>query len=335
MSFGEIASIVVGQHVVRWGQHEVEVDPAVAEGSERFEARHPTRLASSRLPERNIGTKTGLDWQDDEVTERLLLCDLDGVIWLAHRPIPGSVEAVAALRAASWRVVFVTNNSFSPVSEVEESLASIGIPAAGDVVTSSLAGATLVASGERVLVCGGPGIVEAVTGRGATIVAPADADDDPSSLDVVIVGFHRDFDYDTMRRASAAVRAGARLIGTNDDATYPTPDGPIPGGGSILAAVATAAGVSPIVAGKPHEPMAATVRELTGGVSTSAVMVGDRPSTDGLFAHTLGCRYALVRSGVVAPGAPLDLDGDVTGIDVHIDAADLAGVVGVLGVSIR
>lgn len=266
--------------------------------------------------------------------DRLLLCDLDGVIWLAHRPIAGSVEAVAAMRAAGWRVVFVTNNSSSPLTMVEESLAAIGIPAAGDVVTSALAGATLVDAGERVLVCGGPGIVEAVTRRGASVVSAADVDAAPDRIDAVVVGFHRDFDYEAMRRAAAAVRAGARLIGTNDDATYPTPEGPIPGGGSILAAVATASGVDPIVAGKPHGAMADTVRRLTGGVPSGAVMVGDRPSTDGLFARTLRCRYALVRSGVIAPGARLDLDGDID-VDVHIDADDLAGVARTLGVSVR
>lgn len=267
------------------------------------------------------------------MSDRLVLCDLDGVIWLAHRPIPGSVEAVAALRDASWRVVFVTNNSFSPVSAVEDSLAAIGIPAEGDVITSAVAGATLVERDERVLVCGGPGIVEAVTRRGATVVPHGEVDQDPRAVDAVIVGFHRDFDYETMRRASASVRAGARLIGTNDDATYPTPDGPIPGGGSILAAVATAAGVAPLVAGKPHEPMAVAVRELVGGVSSGAVMVGDRPSTDGRFARTLQCRYALVRSGVIAPGARLDLDGAADDVDVHFDVADLAGVARALSVT--
>ena len=271
-------------------------------------------------------------WQDGPVNDRLVLCDLDGVVWLAHRPIPGSVEAIAALRAFGWRVVFVTNNSFSPVSAVEASLASVGIPAEGDVVTSASAGATLVEPGERVLVCGGPGIAEAVIARGAEVVSHGEVDAGRGRLDAVVVGFHRDFDYEIMRRASGAVRAGARLIGTNDDATYPTPKGPIPGGGSILAAIATASGVAPIVAGKPHGPMAAAVRELTGGVSSSAVMVGDRPSTDGRFARTLGCRYALVRSGVIAPGARLDLDGDVSDVDVHFDVADLASLADALSV---
>jgi glycerol 3-phosphatase-2 len=214
--------------------------------------------------------------------------DLDGVIWLADQPLPGAADAVARLRAAGERVLFVTNNSYARVGDQEAKLARFGIPAQGDVVTSAMAGATLVEAGERVLVCGGPGIVEAVRGRGAEPVHEGDAD-------VVAVGFHRDFDYERLRVAMQAIRGGARLVATNDDATYPTPDGPIPGGGSIVAAVAYASGVTPVVAGKPYQPMADLVRTLAGGDGT---VVGDRPDTDGVFAKTIGYRFALVLSGV-------------------------------------
>jgi ribonucleotide monophosphatase NagD (HAD superfamily) len=94
-----------------------------------------------------------------------------------------------------------------------------------------------------------------------------------------------------------AIRAGARFIATNEDATYPTPDGPIPGCGSLVAAFAAASGVAPIVAGKPHEPMAAVVQRVLGS-TPGDIMVGDRPDTDGLFASRLGCRFGLVMSGV-------------------------------------
>jgi 4-nitrophenyl phosphatase len=107
-------------------------------------------------------------------------------------------------------------------------------------------------------------------------------------------------------RLTAAVRAvvaGARLIGTNDDATYPTPDGPLPGGGSLLAAVAYASGATPAVAGKPYKAAAELVRRRLGEV---AVMVGDRPETDGRFAERLGAKYAIVRSGVTPPGVRVD-----------------------------
>jgi HAD superfamily hydrolase (TIGR01450 family) len=248
-----------------------------------------------------------------------VLCDLDGVIWLAHVPIPGSVDAVARLRASGRRVLFVTNNSSALIAEQEAALESIGVPARGDVLTSAVAAAALVDEGERVLVCGGPGIAEAVMARGAVPLAG----DDPAGVDAdaVLVGFHRNFDYERMRIAATAARRGARLIGTNDDATYPTPAGPIPGGGAILASVSTASGRQPVVAGKPYPPMAAAVRHVLGEVAADHLLVvGDRGSTDGAFAVTLGCPFALVRTGVTLPG-------DEVAVPVAVDADDFAAVV--------
>ncbi|MCO4859934.1 hypothetical protein MKD49_25885, partial [Herbaspirillum sp. WGmk3] len=80
-------------------------------------------------------------------------------------------------------------------------------------------------------------------------------------VDAVVVGLYLDFDYQKLTALSGAIRNGATFIATNDDATYPTPRGPVPGGGAIVAAVATAAGAAPIITGKPFEPMAALVRQ--------------------------------------------------------------------------
>ena len=249
---------------------------------------------------------------------RFVLCDLDGVVWLARQPIPGAPEAIARLRASGRRVLFVTNNSFALLGEQEAALATIGVPAVDDVTTSAQAAAFLVEPGETVLVCGGPGVYEAIAARNATPIAEGAAD-------AVIVGFHRDFDYERLRIASDAVRKGARLLATNDDATYPTPAGLIPGGGAILAAVATASGSTPTIAGKPYPPMAALVRQRCGPEfsSRTAVMVGDRWSTDGRFAEALGCPFVLVRTGVTAHGATLD--GSAA-----MDLPDLAAVADVI-----
>ncbi len=220
-----------------------------------------------------------------------VVLDLDGVVWLADRPIPGASDAVARLRAGGHRVVFVSNNSFSPVADVEQKLEGFGIAAAGDVLTSAVAAASLVKPGDRVFLCAGPGAAEALTKVGAVVVTDGDAD-------AVVVGFHRSFDYEELVRACTAVRRGAKLIGTNDDVTYPTPEGPIPGGGAILAAVVAGSGVTAVVAGKPYEPMADLVRTELGADLDGAVMVGDRPDTDGRFARAIGCRFGLVFSGV-------------------------------------
>lgn len=254
---------------------------------------------------------------------RTVLCDLDGVVWLARQAIPGAAEAIASIRSTGRRVVFVTNNSVATEAVLVDALGAIDVPAEGDVVSSAMAAAGLLEEGARVLVAGESGILEAVERRGCTAV-PNDGSRAPEDVDAVLVGLHRDFDYGRLARASTAVREGARFIATNDDATFPTPTGLDPGGGSIVAAVATAAGVDPVIAGKPHPPMADIIAEMLGTVGSAPpdlLMVGDRPSTDGRFAETLGCPYALVRTGVVVPGAS-------PGGEAHItyDEPDLAGL---------
>ncbi len=223
-----------------------------------------------------------------------------------HQPIAGSIEAIAALRERGHRILFVTNNSSAVIADQEAKLASMGVPARGDVCTSAQAAGTLLRVGERVMVAGGPGVCEAVEAAGAIVVSRSGdgiQNGEDSSIDqnieTVIVGYHNTFNYRSMSRAATAVRRGARLIGTNDDATYPTPNGLIPGGGAILAAVATAAGVRAIIAGKPHPPMGDHVRDvLQMSDLSSAWMVGDRDSTDGAFARSINARFALVLSGV-------------------------------------
>lgn len=229
----------------------------------------------------------------------VVLCDLDGVVWLSHEPIDGAPEAVRLLRSSGRRVLFVTNNSHPTTSEIERRLDAVGIPAVGDVVTSAQAAARLLRGDESVLVCGGPGIVEEVARRGCRVSQCHKSTNPEDVYDAVVVGFHREFDYAVMDKASAAIRAGARFIATNLDPTYPTPSGLIPGGGAIVSAISTASGSTPVVAGKPHLPLAQVVRELCPDIPPSRMlMVGDRLSTDKEFAAMLGCRFALVLSGV-------------------------------------
>lgn len=226
-------------------------------------------------------------------------CDLDGVVWRGEEPIPGAAAAIARIRGAGLRVAFITNNSSGRVGDYLAKLARMGVEAApADVLTSAQAAAALlrreVAPGSRVLACAGPGVVEACAEAGFEVVtAPPAA--------AVVVGFHRDFDFDRLATAADAVRAGARFVATNADPTYPVPGGLLPGAGAIVAAVATAAGRDPEVAGKPNAATVALVRERFGD---QGVVVGDRPSTDGALATALGWPFALVLSGVA--GSPAE-----------------------------
>lgn len=237
--------------------------------------------------------------------------DLDGVVWLTGEPLPGAADGVARLRHAGGRALFVTNNSSPTEAELQRRLRHCGIEApTEDVITSAHAAARLLAPGARALVLGDDGLREALRARDVVL-----ADEDP--LDAVVVGWTHAFDFDALAGAASAVRRGARLIGTNEDATHPTPTGLLPGSGALLAAVAVAAGVDPEVAGKPHAPIVAAIAERADDV---VVVVGDRPSTDGVLAQRLGVPFARVRSGVAA-------DGDDAGVPAVLVADGLAPLV--------
>jgi HAD superfamily hydrolase (TIGR01450 family) len=237
--------------------------------------------------------------------------DLDGVIWLAEQPIAGSARAVDRLRSATVRVLFATNNSSPTLPQLVERLAHVGIPATpDDIVTSAQAAASMLEPGSTAVVCADAGVTEALVARGVRMLEEGPADS-------VVVGWTR-FDFDRVAKAASAVRDGARLIGTNEDATYPTPRGLLPGAGAVLAAVATAAQAAPEVAGKPHPPLVALIHRRVGDVS---FVVGDRPSTDGALARRLSAAFALVRSGVTRAGRePMTVEPDE-------DAEDLLALV--------
>src|SRR6185503_12843605 len=123
--------------------------------------------------------------------------DLDGVIWLGEEAIPGAADAIGRLRSEGVPTVFVTNNAYPTLAEHEAKLARFGVEARGEVLSSPMAAASLVAPANRVLVAGGPGIAEAIAAAGAIGVSYAEADaPDAPTVDAVVVGFDREFDWD-------------------------------------------------------------------------------------------------------------------------------------------
>lgn len=243
------------------------------------------------------------------------ILDLDGVLWTGPDAIEGSAEAVGRLRAAGFPTLFVTNNSFSRIAELEAKLAGFGVEADGMVISSAAAGASLVAEGSRAFVLGGPGVTEALTDRNVELLSAAEAERE--GADAVVVGLDWNLSYERLSAAVLAIRAGADFVATNSDVSYPSERGLLPGGGSIVAAVATATGTSPKVAGKPNKAQAQIVHQAIGRLvpgreRPSCVMVGDRPDTDGEFARQLGATFGLVLSGVTTTSdLPTDPEADL------------------------
>ncbi|MDX1468432.1 MAG: HAD-IIA family hydrolase [Acidimicrobiia bacterium] len=239
-----------------------------------------------------------------------VICDLDGVVYVGDRPVPRAPEALERLKRAGRTIVFATNNSTRTPGETAEKITRVvGVQVQPEeVVTSAQAAATLLEGdpGPAVVV-GGAGIRAALEEVGIAETT------NPAQASVVVVGMDRDLTYGKLVEATTAIRNGARFVATNDDATYPSPAGPLPGAGAVVAAIETTTGIAPQVAGKPHQPMRALLKERVGEM---AWVVGDRWDTDiALATEEPGWQSILVLTG--------EAGANTTGSEAQHIAADL------------
>jgi HAD superfamily hydrolase (TIGR01450 family) len=206
---------------------------------------------------------------------------------------------------------------------VADLLVSIGVPARPqEVLTSGRAAAELLAAdlpaGTPVLVIGAPALREEIEAVGLRPVA--DPDDRPTA---VVQGYGPDVGWAELADATVAIRAGARWVATNTDVTLPSPRGPLPGNGSLVAAVAAALGGRwpDVVVGKPQPVLFA----LAAGHAEArrALVVGDRLDTDIDGARRANMDSLLVLTGVT--GAAELLRAGVHERPTHI-AADCSAL---------
>ena len=230
-----------------------------------------------------------------------LIVDLDGVVWRGDEPIDGAAEAIAAVRANGIRVLFLTNEPGSSRSAFADRLTDMGIPAtAADIMTSAAATARVVGSLEdlasrRAFVVGPPALHDEIKSAGFQLVSREEV----RQAQIVVVGGHRGFDYAELRAATVAIRYGARLFATGRDAVFPTPEGPWPGTGAILAAVETAGGVPAVVVGKPEPIVFEIARGVLAGCERVGV-VGDHLIADIAGAKRAGLGAILVLTGITS-----------------------------------
>ena len=227
------------------------------------------------------------------------LLDLDGVVYIGPHAVPGVPEALAEARALGMRLAFVTNNAARPPSVVADHLTRLGIAAQSDeVITSSQAAAHYLAErtapAAKVLVVGTVGLHEALLERGLTPVTSAD--EEPVA---VVQGYSPTLSWADLAEGAVAIGRGALWVATNVDPTVPSPRGPLPGNGSLVAALRHATGAEPIVTGKPDPTMHRESVERSH--AERPIVVGDRLDTDVEGANAVGCPSLLVFSGVTKP----------------------------------
>lgn len=226
---------------------------------------------------------------------RALILDMDGVLWRSEQPIGDLPAIFNEIHRRSWKVVLATNNATKSIQQFLTKLASFDVTLEPwQVINSAQATAHYLSqehpNGGPVFVVGEPGLVEILHEAGFY-----PSEENPLA---VVAALDRSITYEKLSKATLLIRSGVPFIGTNPDRTFPTPEGQVPGAGSILATIEAATDIAPLVIGKPNTLMYQFALERMGVKPEETLVVGDRLETDIAGAQNLGSPCALVLSGV-------------------------------------
>ena len=237
-----------------------------------------------------------------------VLIDIDGVLTVSWRPLPGAVAALRWLRAAGLPLALVTNTTSRPRASIAAVLAEAGFPvSAADILTAPAVAAAYLKDnyrGARCLLLNSGQISDDLAGL---TIAGAD---DLAPVDVVLVGgAGPEFSYEALNRAFGHLQAGAGLVAMHRGMYWRTSDGLQLDSGAFVAGLEQAAGVDAEVVGKPAAAFFATALAHLGAGAADTLMIGDDIETDVLAAQRQGLTGVLVKTGKYLPSAHRDASG--------------------------
>lgn len=181
-----------------------------------------------------------------------MILDMDGVLWRGAKKI-GDLESIfSEITRKKIKYTFATNNSTKTIKEYTEKLMSYGIPVQGEeIFTSGKATAQVLLErfpeGGNVYIVGESGLKITMEENGFI--------NSTKKPLAVVVGLDSKVTYEKLKQATYLINDGTPFIGTNPDKTLPTPEGLVPGAGSILAAIEAATSTKPEIIGKPLPTM--------------------------------------------------------------------------------
>lgn len=235
--------------------------------------------------------------------------DLDGVIYIGHQPLPGATKVINALKQRRIPFLFLTNEPRLERSQFVTRLHRMGITVAVEqIISVGYATARWLQEnllpGSPVYVLGGAALQAEIRNAGLTVISDssmANESETAAEVAAVIVGFDQTCTPDQIKTAVHYINSGALFLATSEDMTYPTPDGPAPATGTMVALIKKQTNVSPVVIGKPAPYMFLLGRNALPPDCEKIAMVGDNLSTDISGAINAGITAIWVNHGLTIP----------------------------------
>lgn len=226
---------------------------------------------------------------------RGLIIDMDGVLWQGDLALPGLQKFFEVLRQREIKFMLATNNNTQTSEGFVLKARGLGVEILPEqVITAAMATVQYLrlnySTGSRIYVVGEAALKGLITEAGFALV--------DTDVVAVVATMDRQLTYEMLKRATLLIRGGADFIGPNQDFSYPTQEGIVPGGGAILAAISVSSDRQPIIIGKPEGWIFKICMERMQLGPEETASLGDRLNTDIVGGQRLGLKTILVLSGV-------------------------------------
>ena len=227
------------------------------------------------------------------MTNPAFLIDLDGVLYVGDKAVPGAARAIQTLEEGGYPFRFLSNSTRKSRASIAALLEKYGfsIPASRIFTPPVAAIAAIRESGKgkcRFLIMGD--VDRDFTEAG---ILPC-----KEKCDWVVVGDAGDnFTYRSMTLAMRDILEGAGILALEHDRYWMGTDGLMPSAGVFVSALEFATGKEALVVGKPSPAFFSLALRDMGADPSQAYMIGDDIRTDVGGAQAAGIRGVLVRTG--------------------------------------
>lgn len=231
-----------------------------------------------------------------------VLFDIDGVLVLSWRAIPGAAETVRQLTHHGIACAYLTNTTTRTRRQIAEALGAAGIPvAADDVITAGVLTAEYLHGaypGARCFLVNNGDITEDLPGIDVVLSTEIGPEDCPEAPDVVVLGSAGpQFDHRTLSRVYGWMLDGVPVVAMHRNMTWNTTDGLRIDTGMYLTGMEQACGKTATAIGKPAAEGFLAAADRVGVDPQQMVMIGDDLHNDVLAAQAVGMTGVLVRTG--------------------------------------
>ncbi|MBD3414469.1 MAG: HAD-IIA family hydrolase [Candidatus Aminicenantes bacterium] len=230
-------------------------------------------------------------------SKKVVFLDLDGTIYLGNRLIEGAQKFLKYLESSGIQYYFLSNNSSRSKQDYVQKLSGLGIQTSQNRILLSTDGVIDFLVRNQVkdtYVVGTRSMKEMFKKQGIETNSPCPK--------YVVLGFDTELVYEKLKKAALFLLDEIPLLATHPDMVCPTPEGPIPDIGSMLALFEKATGKKALkIFGKPNVEMVQHLMKKHHASPREVAMIGDRIYTDMELSNRLNCDFFLVLSGETSP----------------------------------